>query len=219
MTESEQLATHDKPHANTMMRKDLYYPMLTIAIALAFVANAWFFYRQGQQDMASIDPANLPPARIAWTIPVPPQSSATTNQPDGSTVRPARGDAANVDRPAPRRTPKAKPATRMLAKSTVPAAASTTKPIERTVALLSHPRPAYPAPALRGREQGTVFVLAQVDSTGHVSDARVVRRSGSFTLDRAATNEVRRWKFEPALHNGQPVVTSVQVPVSYRIGD
>ncbi|WP_414706842.1 energy transducer TonB [Rudaea sp.] len=32
-------------------------------------------------------------------------------------------------------------------------------------------------------------------------------------------NEVRRWKFEPALHNGQPVVASVEVPVSYRLGD
>ena len=62
-------------------------------------------------------------------------------------------------------------------------------------------------------------MLAKVDVAGHVSDAQVVRRSGSFTLDRAAMNEVRHWKFEPALHNGQPVVASVEVPVSYRLGD
>jgi TonB family protein len=45
----------------------------------------------------------------------------------------------------------------------------------------------------------------------------VIRHSGSFALDRAATNEVRSWQFQPALHDGKPVVASVQVPVSYRL--
>jgi outer membrane biosynthesis protein TonB len=36
-------------------------------------------------------------------------------------------------------------------------------------------------------------------------------------LDRAASKEVSRWKFEPALRNGQPVVASVEVAVSYRL--
>jgi len=45
----------------------------------------------------------------------------------------------------------------------------------------------------------------------------VIGRSGSFALDRAATNEVLRWQFQPALHDGKPVVASVQVPVSYRL--
>ena len=79
------------------------------------------------------------------------------------------------------------------------------------------PQPVYPVQALRTREQGTVLVLAQVDINGQVSDARVVRHSGSHTLDRAAPNEVRRWKFSPALHDGQPIVASVEVPVSYRL--
>ncbi|MBS0581641.1 MAG: energy transducer TonB [Proteobacteria bacterium] len=234
MTQSGQPAAQDEQRVDGLVRKDLYYPALTVAIALAFVANAWFFYRQGQQDTAKVDPANLPAATIAWTIPVPPQSAASANPPDGSTAsesapqpvatsndtaKPANGDGANADKPAVRRAPRPKPATRMLAKSPAPAAPVAKKPVDRGVALLSHPKPAYPAPALRGREQGTVLVLAQVDSTGRVSDAHVVRHSGSYTLDRAAASEVRRWKFEPALRNGQPVVASVQVPVSYRLGD
>jgi protein TonB len=89
--------------------------------------------------------------------------------------------------------------------------------MDRDVALTTRPRPVYPAQALRTREQGTVLVLAHVDANGQVSDARVVRRSGSSTLDRAAPNEVRRWKFSPALHDGQPIVASVEVPVSYRL--
>jgi protein TonB len=70
---------------------------------------------------------------------------------------------------------------------------------------------------MRAGEQGTVVVLAQIDVYGQVTDARVVRHSGSIILDRAAPKEVRSWKFEPALHDGRPVVASVEVPVSYRL--
>ena len=126
---------------------------------------------------------------------------------------------ASAAKPAAKRVGKATHAKRMLAKTTQPATVPAMKFGDRGVALLSHPKPAYPLPALRDREQGTVFVLAQVDVTGRVSDARVARRSGSSILDRAAMNEVRHWQFEPALHNGQPIVASVQVPVSYRLQD
>jgi len=90
-------------------------------------------------------------------------------------------------------------------------------PENRDVVLLGSPRPAYPSKALRERQEGTVLVLAQVDVQGNVSDARVIGRSGSFALDRAATNEVRSWQFRPALQDGKPVVASVQVPVNYRL--
>jgi len=91
---------------------------------------------------------------------------------------------------------------------------------QRTRLTPSQPRPpqlAYPSQALRAGEQGTVLVLAQVDVNGQVSDTRVVRRSGSNILDHAASNEVRRWKFAPALHDGHAVVASVEVPVNYRL--
>ena len=233
MTQSEQIVPQVGQRASAPTRKDFYYPALAVAVGLAFAANAWFFYHQGKEDAANIDSANLPSATIAWTVPVPPQSPANANPSDAGSAaeatqqpaalsneaaKPASGDAAN-DKPAVRRTARAKPANRMLAKATNPATPALMKSADRNVALLSHPKPAYPMPALRGREQGTVLVLAQVDATGRVSDTRIARRSGSYILDRAATNEVRRWKFEPAIHNGQPVVASVQVPVSYQLGD
>jgi len=99
-----------------------------------------------------------------------------------------------------------------------PASTLATTFIDREVALGTHPQPVYPVQALRAREQGTVLVLAQIDVDGHVSDTSIVRHSGSSILDRAASNEVRHWQFEPALHNGQPIVASVEVPVSYHLG-
>lgn len=225
MAQPEQFVSEGAQPANGGMRKDLYYPGLAIVVALAFAANAWFFYRQGREEALNPDSATMPPATIAWTVPVtsPTPAAGATSAAQQSiaaseTAEPA-ADAANADRPATKRSARAKPAQRMLAKSIKPAAPSTMKSVDRGVALLSHPKPAYPLPALRDREQGTVLVLAQVDVSGRVSDARIARRSGSAILDRAATNEVRRWQFEPALHNGQPVVASVQVPVSYRLQD
>ena len=232
MAQSEQLVSNDARPANGSTRKDFYYPGLAVAVALAFAANAWFFYHQGREDAANLDSAAMPPATIAWTVPVPSSSSTPADSVSGSaetartaaatdeSAKPATGNVASAAKPAAKRVGKATHAKRMLAKTAQPATTpSAMKFGDRGVALLSHPKPAYPLPALRDREQGTVFVLAQVDVTGRVSDARVARRSGSSILDRAAMNEVRHWQFEPALHNGQPIVASVQVPVSYRLQD
>jgi protein TonB len=38
-------------------------------------------------------------------------------------------------------------------------------------------------------------------------------------LDEAALDCVTRWRFNPALKNGQPVATIAHVPVSFRISD
>jgi protein TonB len=102
-----------------------------------------------------------------------------------------------------------------VAKTSKPARAL--EPRDRQVVLTTSPQPAYPLQALRAGEQGTVLVLAQIDVDGQVTDARVVRQSGSRILDRAAPDEVRHWKFEPARHAGRPVIASVEVPVNYRL--
>lgn len=222
MVHSEQLAAQSGPQPSGAPRKTLY-PLLAIGVALAFAANAWFFYRQGQEEALSFESDSLPRATVAWTREEPSPSQAatatdSTQSPAAAGNESAKPAAATTDKPAMKRTNRAKSSNRtMLATAAKPATLSSRTPAERRVALLSHPKPAYPAPALRERQQGTVVVLAQVDVAGQVSDTRVVRHSGSFTLDRAAMNEVRRWKFEPALHNGQPVMASVEVPVSYRL--
>lgn len=231
MDSSEQLATQSSPNESGAPRPKLY-PLLAIGVALAFAANAWFFYRQGRNEALSLEDQSMPSATIAWTRPEPsPTDAAQTDSgipaDAGQAPAAAGGDAdkataaggTNADKPAAKRTVRPRPATRTMLATAAKPASATAMASERRVALLSHPKPAYPAPALRERQQGTVVVLAQVDVAGRVSDTRVVRRSGSFTLDHAAMNEVRRWKFEPALHNGQPVVASVEVPVSYRLGE
>lgn len=230
MAQSEQSVAHaNMPHEGSASQGSRY-PLIVGLIALAFAANAWFFYHQGQQDGvdtgSTATPIATPIASPEGTSPIP-QATTDNAAATAETPQPAlTGDAgksaalaATGDKPALQPAAKTKPTSRLVAKADKPASARDAKTLDRQAALLRRPNPAYPMQALRAHEQGTVLVLAQVDVNGRVSDARIARHSGSKTLDRAATAEVRRWKFEPALHDGRPIVASVEVPVSYRLGD
>lgn len=202
-----------------------------LLIAAAFLASNWFFYRQGQRDAAV---AGTDAMTAATHDAVAPPSDSAARRPAANDTDGSAQPAADADVPRLSSTDavdigtmvvhphsaaaKANRAARSsragMAKSSHSAVV---EPENRRVALLGHPKPAYPRQALREHEEGTVLVLAQVDVQGNVSDARVSKRSGSFALDRAATNEVRTWQFQPALRDGKPVVASVEVPVSYRL--
>lgn len=84
--------------------------------------------------------------------------------------------------------------------------------------LASNAVPAYPARALRAGVEGSVTARLQVDANGRVSNAEIVDRRGDRDreLDRAVLNTVRDWRFEPAVHDGRAVATTVQLPVEFR---
>jgi len=238
MIESEHNATSDNSPPAGNAPRSIGAPLIALFIAAVLVASNWFFYQQGQRDAAVGSTAVTAPTEDAVTTPSDTiaqraganDSTSMTATPEGSAQpavpgdmpKPSATDAMNtgtmvVHPPSP--AAKAKPAAKKssLASSAKPSHSVVVEVVNRDVALLGHPNPAYPREALREHEQGTVLVLAQVDVQGHVSDTRVIKHSGSFALDRAATNEVRNWQFQPALHDGKPVVASVQVPVSYRL--
>lgn len=104
-------------------------------------------------------------------------------------------------------------------KAPAPERPARTAPQDRAATVLDRPVPSYPPEAYRAREEGTVVVKAQVDALGNASNVEIVSRSGSRILDRAAMNEVRKWKFSPAIMDGKTVTSSVQVPVDYRLDE
>ena len=79
--------------------------------------------------------------------------------------------------------------------------------------------PRYPAAALRSGETGTVTVEVDVDSKGVPTNVSIENRSGNRELDRAALSAVRNWRFQPALRDGKPVASAVQVPVAFVLED
>ncbi|MBS0194862.1 MAG: energy transducer TonB [Proteobacteria bacterium] len=79
-------------------------------------------------------------------------------------------------------------------------------------------QPQYPRQALRDGVEGSVRVRVMIDEQGNVSDVQVVYGSGSNLLDRAALDAVREWHYQPAIHHGQPVASTVDVPIDFKLG-
>lgn len=88
-------------------------------------------------------------------------------------------------------------------------------PMTRAPVATRRPAPRYPRAALRRGESGEVMLQVQVGANGRPQQVDVARSSGSQALDRAAVDAVRRWRFDPALDNGQPVAGVVQIPVAF----
>ncbi|MET0582428.1 MAG: energy transducer TonB [Pseudoxanthomonas sp.] len=116
-----------------------------------------------------------------------------------------------------------------------PAVITDSKPVEKKPAAKPAPKPVakisrdpapvagnqapkYPPQALRSGVEGSVSVRVEVDANGNPTDVKVVERSGerSRDLDRAVTEAVRKWRFEPAMKDGKAVAGAVVVPVEFK---
>jgi protein TonB len=72
---------------------------------------------------------------------------------------------------------------------------------------------AYPEEAREANIEGVVRLQITVDATGRVTQVTVVKGLG-FGLDEEAKRRIKRFKFSPALKNGQPV--PVTIPFNFR---
>jgi periplasmic protein TonB len=96
------------------------------------------------------------------------------------------------------------------------APAKTTAPIS-DAAYLQNPQPRYPISARRRGEQGTVVLNVLVTREGTAANVNVETSSGSRTLDEAALEAVRKWRFVPAKRGVQPVEAWHLVPIVFRL--
>ena len=110
--------------------------------------------------------------------------------------------------PAPMPPPPPRPPALPTANGVPLASGSTPVPIES-------PAPDYPPDALRNGESGTVLLRVHVGADGLPSAIDLVQSSRSRSLDRAASNAVKRWRFRPAQRDGQPVAGEVQIPIAF----
>jgi TonB family protein len=76
--------------------------------------------------------------------------------------------------------------------------------------------PEYSEEARKAKYQGNVLLYVEIDTTGAVTDARVVRSLG-LGLDEKAMEAVRKWKFKPASQDGQPIASHSEVEVTFRL--
>ena len=81
------------------------------------------------------------------------------------------------------------------------------------------PPPQYPPAALRSGVSGTVMVRVAVDASGMPTEVTLEKKSGSRDLDRAALEAVKKWRFQPAQRDGQPVAASLVIPIDFNTGN
>jgi len=85
-------------------------------------------------------------------------------------------------------------------------------------AVVHNPAPQYPPDALKARQTGRVVLRARIAPDGSVVMASVYRSSGVRSLDRAALEAVRKWRFAPAESSSVPI-REAAVPIRFLIAE
>ena len=84
--------------------------------------------------------------------------------------------------------------------------------------LLHEEKPTYTQDAMRAKVQGIVEVEAVVLANGLVGEVRIHKSLDKvFGLDEEALAAARKWRFRPAMHNGQPVPFKVIIQLEFRL--
>lgn len=100
---------------------------------------------------------------------------------------------------------------------TTSSASAPPQPVVEAAPVLSNPPPRYPRLARRKGQQGRVVLRVAVSDGGTADSLSIVTSSGHATLDRAALEAVKNWRFEPARQNGRAVRSNVDVPVVFKL--
>ena len=81
---------------------------------------------------------------------------------------------------------------------------------------IKHVAPRYPPLARRVRAQGIVELRIIVDADGDVADVTGVKGLPHGLTDEAV-RAVRQWKYRPAMVDGTPVESSLDVAVQFKL--
>lgn len=208
----------------TTTRPPLLPPRVLKVLAIAFAIGIvlflmlWLDQRRDSDFFKASGPGA--PASEADALPAPLPADVASEDGNASGLRipapEARPDG-DTSMPLPRIVEAPAPAP-------MPAPDITPTPVEPALAEVDQPiavirpPPRYPQEALRRNIGGLVRVEVLVAPDGSVERMALASSSGDRFLDRAALEAVRRWRFQPAVRNGQPVAATVVVPLEFNPG-
>lgn len=202
-------------HIGGSPRPPLWRPSRTTLLIAggAFVLGLLLFLvlwmaQRSNQDFYRAPVAPTSDAPVFAPLPVPLPASG---QPAGASGLEEPDEDALAERPQLiEQAPSPPPAPAPAPTTTQPMASANPVPVYS-------PSPRYPQAALRRRESGKVMVRIEVGPDGVPTATSIVESSQSRALDRAALDAVKRWRFRPAIVNGQPAVGSVVVPIEFNL--
>ena len=89
--------------------------------------------------------------------------------------------------------------------------------LERPV-ITRNPKPPYPYRARRAGFEGEVLLEIDIEKSGRVGNATILKTSGRSDCDESARKTIlERWKFTPAKRFGMPVATIERILVEFRL--
>ena len=112
-------------------------------------------------------------------------------------------------------TPRSKPEPK-ISKSPQKVIKTRNEGVNRDAAPISKPQPRYPRTLERRKIGGIVGVQIRVNPRGRVASTSVFKSSGHQELDSAALASANRWRFRPALKNGEKIASTTRVNIIFR---
>lgn len=192
-------------------RRSLMIAGIAFGVGVALFVAVWLSSRN--DDFYKAGPAQTP-QQVAEVEPLPEPLAAAAGSSD---MPDAKAPPADAEKPQLVETAPPPPPAAAAAAPAVEAAPAAAAAGDRPQPIAEQsPPPTYPPAALRRGDTGSVVVRVDVDATGYPSNVTVIQRSGSRDLDRAASDAVRRWRFQPAHSNGQAVPGSIEVPFDFK---
>ena len=75
----------------------------------------------------------------------------------------------------------------------------------------------YPQESIRRHEEGSCMVKLTIGTDGLVHDATLTISTGHMSLDEACLKAYRHQKFLPATQDGKPVISTIELPINWRL--
>lgn len=159
------------------------------------------------ESIETIDPALVASASASTLTPTPQPSALPSagSVPGLPGLRSELGSGWGIALPSP--TLPGPPAT-----PSVPTVGTT-----RAARPLHRPTPTYPHAAQRLGTEGYVTVRMRVDARGHVTDVVVIDAQPAGVFEQVAKATARRYRFEPALEAGEPVESTIEQRIVFRL--
>ncbi|MFM2087576.1 MAG: hypothetical protein RLZZ237_2445 [Pseudomonadota bacterium] len=79
-------------------------------------------------------------------------------------------------------------------------------------------RPVYPSASVAAKQTGVVTLSLDIDASGKLTAAHVIKSSGYPALDEAARDGITKCRFLPGLADGKPVNSSFRMQYVWSLG-
>ncbi len=169
--------------------------------------------RQQRLTVVNLTPAPPPPPSTPEQQ-TPRKVAIVTPRPMVIIPQPSPVSIPTTPDPVPQPTPSA-PATASTAPPAPPAPPSVVQASDLGSRMVSGKAPSYPLESRRKHEVGTVVLSLTLGYDGRVASIAVSSSSGFSRLDDAALSAVRKWRWEPIMRGGQPVMVRGMVEIPF----